>query len=139
VDDSKRREANKERVRDIYTNLYEWAGNDEAFWRQYYTDDTTLEMPHMQLKIEGLDNVIAGIRTVPQNFTRWKHGTFEFHDCLDPDEVIWEADADAVFRHSGEPYRQRYVIFVKMRDGKIANYVEYVDMNALSGFPPMDV
>jgi ketosteroid isomerase-like protein len=139
VNEVQRREANKERVRELFTNLYDWADRDIEFWREYYTDDTVLEMPHMQLKMEGIEGVIAGIRTVPQNFTHWKHGTFEFHDCLDPDELIWEADADAVFRHSGEPYRQRYVLFVWMRDGKIARYVEYVDMNALAGFPPISL
>src|SRR4026209_954362 len=128
MSDAERRESNKQRMRDLFTNLYEGAERDTDFWRQYYTDDTGLEMPHMELKMEGIDAVIAGIRTVPQNFTQWKHGTFEFHDCLDSDEIIWEADADAVFRHSGEPYRQRYVLFVSMSDGKIARYVEYVDM-----------
>jgi ketosteroid isomerase-like protein len=135
VDDAARREANKAVIREIYTNLYEWAENDAEFWRRYFTDDYVMEMPQMGTRTEGLDNLLAGIRSVPQNFTKWRHATFEFHDCLDPDEMIWEADADAVFRHSGEPYVQRYVIFATMRDGKIATYAEYVNMDALAGFP----
>jgi ketosteroid isomerase-like protein len=54
---------------------------------------------------------------------------------LDPDEVVWEADADAVFRHSGAPYEQRYVLFTRLQDGKISFYREYVNTQELSKFP----
>jgi ketosteroid isomerase-like protein len=137
MDDTERRDANKAKLREVFTNLYDWADRDLDFWRQYYTDDTVMEMPQMGMTTEGLVNLLEGIRSVPQNFTHWSHSNVDHYDGLDPDELMFVADADATFRHSGEPYNQRYVIFVWMRDGKIARYVEYVKMDALAGFPQL--
>ena len=138
MDADERREANKAKIRELFTNLYEWADRDTDFFRDYYVDDVVMEMPQMGYRVESLDELMFGIQSVRQNFTHYRHGTMDFHDCLDPDEVIWEADADATFPHSGEPYVQRYVLFVKMRDGKITHYREYVNTAALAGFPRPD-
>jgi ketosteroid isomerase-like protein len=138
MDESERRETNKARVRELFTNLYEWADRGIDFFRSYYTDDTVMEMPQMGYRVEGLEDLMLAIESIRQNFTHWRHGSFEFHECLDPDELIWEADADAHFRHSGEPYEQRYVLFLHMRDGKIARYKEYVNTAALAAFPQVE-
>jgi ketosteroid isomerase-like protein len=130
---------NQDRIRELFTHLFEWASaGDMDRIRDYYTDDTVLLMPQMDVRSQGIDNILSGVESVPRNFSRWSHGTFTFHDMLDPDEVIWEADADAVFRHSGEPYNQRYVLFCRMREGRIAEYTEYVDTRELSKFPPQE-
>jgi ketosteroid isomerase-like protein len=137
MNDEERRIFNQNRIRELIGNLYEWASQGEVDRiRGYYTEDTVLEMPQMGVRNEGIDLVMEGAMSVPRNFSKWTHKTFEFHEMLDPDEIVWEADADAVFRHSGEPYEQRYVLFAKMRDGKIAFYREYVNTQELSKFPP---
>jgi ketosteroid isomerase-like protein len=136
VNEAERRRANQDRIRELFSNLYEWASQGELDRiRAYYTEDTVLEMPQLGMRTEGLDAVMEGVKSVPTNFSRWSHKTFEFHEMLDPDEVVWEADADAVFRHSGAPYEQRYVLFTRLQDGKISFYREYVNTQELSKFP----
>jgi ketosteroid isomerase-like protein len=139
LDPNARRAYNQDRIRELFTHLFEWAtAGDMDRIRGYYTEDTVLQMPQMGATSQGIENILLGVQSVPKNFSRWSHGTFTFHDMLDPDEVVWEADADAVFRHSGETYDQRYVLFCRMREGRIAEYTEYVDTRELSKFPPQE-
>jgi uncharacterized protein len=44
----------------------------------------------------------------------------------DPDLYVASAEASATMA-SGKPYRNSYAIFVRLRDGKIAEHVEYLN------------
>jgi ketosteroid isomerase-like protein len=140
MNDNERRELNKKIVQEVMDGLYEWAeaGKPLDHWRKYYSDDFVLEMPQFGSRVEGLEGMLGAVSTVPKNFANWRQSDYIWHDCVDPDDMIWEADADAVFRHSGKSYDQHYVIFARMRDGKIVHYREFVNMEALNGFPPQD-
>lgn len=135
MSDGDRRAANQAMIRDLFTRYHEMVNRDIDELRPFYTDDTILELPQLGTRAEGIEGTLAMAKTVGTTFREWKQVNFEFHDCLDPDEVIWEADADGVFAHSGERYEQRYVLFVKLRDGRISHYREYIDTRQLAHFP----
>jgi ketosteroid isomerase-like protein len=73
---------------------------------------------------------------IGRTFSDWRQVNFTFHDAVDPDEMIWEADADGTYADDGSTYDQKYVLFLQLRDGKIAHHTEYVDTRKLTKFPP---
>jgi ketosteroid isomerase-like protein len=47
------------------------------------------------------------------------------HECVDPDELIFEYHSDAVVERNGNAYRNTYIGVVRFRDGKISHWREY--------------
>lgn len=134
--DQEKREKNKALLRDQYERLMEIAVGGRAEIEKFFTDDVVMELPFLNVKSEGIDNMVGAVQSVAQNFSRYGLKSMLFHDCTDPDTLIYEAEADATFRHSGEPYPQRYINIVQFRDGKICRNVEYMNVGLLAGFPP---
>jgi len=136
--DYERREHHKALLRYKSDHLFEIVAGERTEIEKYYTDDVVMELPHLNVKSQGLDNQVKAVQSVPHNFKHYRLKYIAFHDCTDPDKIIYEAEADAVFRHSGQPYLQRYINIVEFRDGKICHNIEYMNMNLLSGFPPSE-
>ena len=134
--DDERREANKALLREHFSGGGDTSDFDPEPRVARFCDDLKFAMPQMGHRFEGIEPFAAAVGSVPRNFSFFRHQNVEIHDCLDPDEFIVEADADAVFRHSGERYDQHYVLLITMRDRKIATYTEYVNTDLLAGFPP---
>lgn len=137
--DQEIRENNKALLRHLYDNMTEIATRGRIEIERIFTDDVVMELPHLGVRQVGLDAMVAGVQSVPHNFSQYRLKSIEFHDCLNPDKLIYEAEADAIFRHSGEAYPQRYINIVEFRDGKICRNVEYMNMGLLGGFPPQPV
>jgi len=94
--------------------------------KEYLADGAVMELPYAGIRTAPtFEERLQTLRDTVDRFSHWSHTNMVFHDCLDPDEVIWEADADATFRHSGSDYPQRYVMFVRMKDFKIVSAKEY--------------
>jgi len=134
--DNEKREKNKAVLRRLYDHMMEIAAGGREEISKIFTDDCVMELPHLNAKQAGLDAMVAGVQSVPRNFSHYRLKSMTFHDCVDPDELIYEAEADAVFRHTGQPYLQRYINIINFRNGKICRNVEYMNMNLLGGFPP---
>jgi len=139
MDDAARREANKKLLREHFSGGGDTSDFDPAPRLARFADDLKFAMPQMGHSFEGIDGFAAAMSSVPRNFSFFRQTNVQIHDCLDPDEFIVEADADAVFRHSGERYDQHYVLLLRLRDGKISHYTEYVNTDLLAGFPPQPV
>jgi ketosteroid isomerase-like protein len=133
--DQEKRENNKALLREQYERLMEIAVAGRSEIEKFFTDDVVMELPFLNVKSEGLDNMIGAVQSVAQNFERYALRSMAFYDCIDPDTLIYEAEADAIFRHSGEPYPQRYINIVQFRDGRICRNVEYMNVALLAGFP----
>jgi ketosteroid isomerase-like protein len=132
--DSRRREANKAFIVDLFSRYHEIVTRDLDELRPYYTDDTTLDLPQMGTHLEGIEATLKMAAMIGRTFSAWKQVNFRFHDALDPDEMIWEADADGIAAATGERYENTYVLFVRMRGGKIASHTEYVDTRNVGVF-----
>ncbi|MGD9797672.1 MAG: nuclear transport factor 2 family protein [Acidimicrobiia bacterium] len=134
--DAERREANKAMIRDLFTRYHEIVTRDLDELRPYYTDDTVLDLPQLGTHLEGIDATLKMAAMIGRTFSAWRQVNFRFHDAVDPDEMIWEADADGTYADDGTTYEQTYVLFLKLRDGRIAHHTEYVDTRRLAKFPP---
>ncbi|HEY2331255.1 MAG TPA: nuclear transport factor 2 family protein [Acidimicrobiales bacterium] len=134
--DTERREANKAFIRDLFTRYHEIVTRDLDELRPYYTDDTVLDLPQLGTHLEGIEATLKMAAMIGRTFSQWRQVNFRFHDSLDPDEMIWESDADGTYADDGSPYDQKYVLFLQLRDGKIAHHTEYVDTRRLAKFPP---
>ncbi|MBF6333396.1 PhzA/PhzB family protein [Nocardia transvalensis] len=44
---------------------------------------------------------------------------------LEAGRWLVQVDGDCLVEHTGKPYRNHYVVLIRMRDGKIADYVSY--------------
>jgi ketosteroid isomerase-like protein len=135
--DAERRENNQAIIRDLFTRYHTIVTNGIDGLRPYYTEDTVLDLPQMGTHLEGIEATLKMAAMIGRTFTEWKQVNFRFHDALDPDEVIWEADADGIVAATGERYDQTYVLFLKLRDGRIAHHTEYVDTRKVDVFPPV--
>jgi ketosteroid isomerase-like protein len=131
-----RREANKAFIRDLFTRYHEIVTRDLQELRPYYTDDTVLDLPQLGTHLEGIEATLKMAAMIGRTFSDWRQVNFTFHDAVDPDEMIWEADADGTYADDGSNYDQKYVLFLQLRDGKIAHHTEYVDTRKLTKFPP---
>jgi ketosteroid isomerase-like protein len=134
--DAERREANKAFIRDLFTRYHEIVREGLDGLRPYYTDDTVLDLPQLGTHLEGIEATLKMAAMIGRTFSEWRQVNFRFHDALDPDEMIWEADAEGTYADDGTAYDQTYVLFLRLRDGRIAHHVEYVDTRRLAKFPP---
>lgn len=53
----------------------------------------------------------------------------EAHETTDPDLVICEVRGDNQVRGTDRRYRNHYVMFVRIRDGRVVRWTEYSDPN----------
>jgi ketosteroid isomerase-like protein len=127
MDDDQRRARNKEVVQWVYTHLEERASQSLDEMRRYLAEGAVMELPYSGLPASSptFEERLETLKATVERFRSWRQSNFVFHDCLDPDELIWEADAEAEFRYSGAEYPQRYVMFVRMKDFKIVFAKEY--------------
>lgn len=133
-DDQARRERNQAFITDLFTRYHEIVTRDLEELRPYYTDDTVLDLPQLGTHFEGIEATLKMAAMIGRTFSEWKQVNFRFHDALDPDEMIWQADADGIVAATGERYENTYVLFVRLRDGRIASHTEYVDTRNVGVF-----
>ena len=136
MNDDERRERNQQVVRWVYTHLEERANQSVDQMKEYLAEGAVMELPYggVARTAPTFEDRLQTLRDTVDRFSSWSHTNITFHDCLDPDELIWEADADATFRYSGDRYPQRYVMFVKMRDFKIVEAKEYFNTSIMHLF-----
>jgi ketosteroid isomerase-like protein len=136
VNDDERRERNKEIVRWVYTHLEERASQSVEQMKEYLGEGAVMELPYGggTRTAPTFEERLQVLRDTVDRFSSWSHTNMVFHDCVDADEIIWEADAEATFRYSGASYPQRYVMFVKMRDFKIVEAKEYFNTSIMHLF-----
>jgi ketosteroid isomerase-like protein len=94
-----------------------------------YHDDVTMEFPfapegHTRL-LKGRDAILAyfgRIKTFAENFTLGEPVVNAIADGL-----VARYPGTSTFKETGLPYSQEYILFMSVRDGRIAKLVEYYD------------
>ena len=97
------------------------------------TEDALQEMPFGKLlDIDGFDTEWRGKDTIMSYFRKAIPGRRNhvftikrLHRTTDPEMIIVEAHARSDVVALGKVYDQDYVMFFKLRDGKIAHFKEY--------------
>jgi hypothetical protein len=98
-------------------------------------EDYVMEFPYaragMQPRVEGRDAVIEYLVGVGDGIEVDTIGDVEVHETADPDVVVVEFTGHGRARRTGEPYENRYISVIRMRQGRIVLYRDY--WNPLAG------
>ncbi len=94
-----------------------------------YADAVAMEFPfapegHTR-RLEGREAILGyfgRIKTFADGFTLGEPSVVET-----PDGLIARYPGSSTFKDSGLPYRQEYILFMTVEDGKIAHMTEYYD------------
>ena len=58
---------------------------------------------------------------------RFRFFNLAIHPFEDPTGAVGEVEAEGIIKSTGRVYRQNYVVFIRVTDGKIAFIREYFD------------
>lgn len=93
------------------------------------TPDIAMQFPYIPAgwgaeEVLGIDAVVETFRKVWQDFS-----AFEWYDVdirkMEGDEVYVTTARSRATRTAGNAYGNRYVMFTRLRDGKVAEHIEY--------------
>lgn len=126
MDDAARRAANKQVFADVQATIS--AGRFEELGA-FMADDLVFELPYgpafMPNPIEGLEAWNQMQLMTFGMFDSFRLEPIEYHDCLDPDELIAEYRSEAKVKRNGNDYLNRYIGVLRFRDGKITHWREF--------------
>ncbi len=94
-----------------------------------YADDIVVDLPyapqHHTGKLDGKAHVLRFLTNIGVYFEGVKVGEPMIYETADPNVIIAEYPGSSTAKDTGLPYRQNYVAFVTVKDGKIAHIREY--------------
>ena len=101
----------------------------------FAAEDIVMRFPYipagMSDEIHGLENVLTTFREVWKDFA-----TFEWHDVniskVEGEDVYVATGRSEATRAGGQPYSNSYVLFTRVRDGKVVEHVEYFNPSGLT-------
>ena len=119
-----RRERNIQVTRDV---LAAFSAGDADGLLAHVADDVTYEAPYyatMPIK-RGKEELAGMLAAVEARFSSVHYGVADVFPALDPDLVIVEVRGDHAVRGGDRRYRNHYVMFLRFRDGLIAEWREF--------------
>ena len=120
--DEARRKANIAAFEAVMAAVH--AGDGEPA-RPHLDPDVQYEAPWYSLHIEGADDLVRMFGALGDRFDTISYVVDAIHPTLDPDLLIIEEHGDHAVRDSDRRYRNRYVMFVEFRDGRIVRWREF--------------
>jgi ketosteroid isomerase-like protein len=123
--DDERRAANQATLEHVFTHLRELGDGPEEGVADYFAREILFESPYRNVRLIGVDQIHRALKEVADQFTTMRHTNMVFTPGVSPDEFVWESSADARFRASSEEYPQQYVVFCRMKLGKILTLRQY--------------
>jgi ketosteroid isomerase-like protein len=119
------RERNRQTIQHVFTSLRELGEGPESALNEYFAREILFESPYRRVRLLGVDQIHRALRQIADQFTEMRHTDMVFTDGLSPDEFVWESQAEARFRATGEEYPQQYVVFCATKAGKIMTLRQY--------------
>jgi len=123
--DDEQRARNKKVIEHVLTHLRELGDGPESDVADHFAREVLFESPYRKVRLIGVDQIHTALRQIADEFTTFRQVDVVFTDGLDPDDFVWESGADATFRATGEAYPQRYVVFCRMKNGRIMTWRQY--------------
>lgn len=94
-----------------------------------YADDMVIDLvyapKHHTGKLEGKEAVLRFMGNIGVYFRDISIGNPTIYETTDPNMIIAEYPGSSISKETGLPYRQHYVSFVTVRNGKITHIREY--------------
>ena len=107
--------------------LAAWSAGDAAGLLAGVADDVTYDAPYyptMGIK-RGKGELAAMLAAVEARFSSVHYGVVDVFPALDPDLVIVEVRGDHAVKDSDRRYQNHYVMFLRFRDGLVAEWREF--------------
>jgi ketosteroid isomerase-like protein len=115
--------------RDLFLRHLALMGNPDD--GSIYADDVVIDLPyapkHHTGKLDGKEAVLRFLKNIGVYFRDVAIGDPTVYETSNPNLIIAEYPGSSTSVETGLPYRQNYVSFVTVRDGKIAHIREYYD------------
>lgn len=115
---------------------------DPQSWRSLFATDAVLEMPfappHVPKVLRGIDEIAKSV----SGFFQLLDDDFEItqksvHPVQGEDAVVAEFSVVATAKPTGKIYNQDYILYLRVKDGKIVFYREYFDgVRTAAAFTP---
>lgn len=123
VGDEQRREQNRAAVERAFAGV---SAADAERQLAEYTDDLVLELPFTDppRTIRGRDDARDMLSRAFETY-RMTLSITEWHDCLDPDELVVEFVSEGHMTTTGRLYANRYIAVMRFRDGRICAQREF--------------
>lgn len=101
-------------------------------WQTLIADDLLWELPFAPLlghpaQLAGREAVLHHVGWFVGAVEQFRFYDLRIHASDSPDEASAEVKAEGIITATGRTYRQDYVLFVRVKDGKIAFIREYFD------------
>ncbi len=126
-----RRAANEAAVRAVFATI---SAGDGARLGEHVTEDLVFELPYappgIPTRTEGRETWERNTLGMFRMFERFESTVDTVYAGADPDVVIAEYHSDAVVKHNGNPYKNRYIGVFRLRDGRICLWKEFHDPRA---------
>ena len=122
--DDARRERNLATVREMLDRI---SNGDADGQLAHVTDDVVYEAPYYSQMAprRGRVELAAMLDAVQSRFSSVLYEITEYFPTVDPDLVIVEVRGDNQVAGSERRYRNHYVMFLRFRDGKVAEWREF--------------
>lgn len=101
--------------------------NAETFV-QMFAEDGVMEFPFASpssLRLEGRDAIAAHLEKNAARIEFQDVADVVKHETADPETIILEFAGFGRRVPSGEPFEQRYISVIRIREGQIVRYVDY--------------
>ena len=111
----------------VHRMLAAWSAGDAEGLLAGVADDVTYEAPYyatMGIKRSKAE-LAAMLAAVEARFASVLYGIVDVFPALDPDLVIVEVRGDHAVKGSDRRYRNHYVMFLRVRDGLVAEWREF--------------
>lgn len=106
----------------------------------YWATDGVMEVPYAapgQAVTTGLPAIRENLAATRAMFSEWSTPEFTIFPTIDPDVFFAEYRSDATVKSNGKPYRNTYVGYFRLDDGRIVHWKEYFNPNvAREAFRP---
>ncbi len=103
------------------------SSGDAAGQVAHVADDVVYEAPYYAgfATKRGREELAAMVRAVEDRFSTVHYEVVAAHPTVDPDLVIAEVRGDHQVAGSERRYQNHYVMFLRFRDGKVAEWREF--------------
>ena len=106
--------------------------DDSASWERLIADDILWELVYAPsighpTRLSGRDEVVRHVKWFRGAVERFRFFNLAIHPFEDPTSAVGEVEAEGIIKSTGRVYRQNYVVFIRVTDGKIAFIREYFD------------
>jgi len=117
---------------DLLQRHIETLVDDAARWETLIADDILWELAYAPsvghpARLSGRDEVVRHVTWFRGAVDRFRFFNLAIHPFEDPTGAVGEVEAEGIIKSTGRVYRQNYVVFLRVADGKIAFIREYFD------------